>query len=197
VRDVKTQKAEAFAYHTGVREDHLWQLSAYNAGLRNMGYPMMDEMEVVYVPMNAVAGHHVEIQEETCTILPIADLWNEMDGKWEQLQAYLAVFRETIGCDRNDPQLYLNELLAPEPEREQKIRKGTTKTGGYDLVLVPSWRAAYCRFTPPLCSCSLQGQTKIGTFVEVSQETYMYEPREGYEQIEPAVSPEGMEVISV
>lgn len=197
LRDVKTQRAEAFQYQSGVKEDHLWQLSAYHAALVRMGYPMVDEMEVVYVPMNALAGSDVQVSLERCHPLPVADLWELMEDRWAQLQRYLEAFRATNPrLEPGKPWLIESFLstdwLAAPPEREQRIYKGQTKSGGaYDLKLVPGWRAAYCPFDPPLCTCSEQGQTKIGSFVEVGERSYTYEPREGYEQIEPVVFPEG------
>jgi hypothetical protein len=196
IRDLKTQRAEAFRFANGIKEDHLWQLSAYQAAAKAMGYPMLDEVEAVYVPMNALTGRdEVGIVSEREHVLPAADLWMRMENRWELVQAYLAIFRETIGRDRSDPQLYLNDLLAPPLPREQRIAKA--KDGQIDVLLRPNWRAAYCPYDPPLCDCKLQGQTKIGQYVPVDDTHYTYEPREGYEEIEPTVEPTEGEVIRV
>lgn len=188
LRDVKTMRAEAFTYTDGMKRDHRLQLSAYYYALVNMGYPMVREFEVVYLPLNALAGDETQIRVEAALPVSHAELWLEMEDRWEQTEAYL----HSLPIELDDD-AYLTDKLAPGLEREQKAYK--EKDGTYTLKLMPHWRTRYCPYDPPLCDCKLQGQTKIGTYHPVGHR-WMYEPRKGYEDVEPVVAPEGG-VISV
>ena len=106
---------------------------------------------------------------------------------------------------------FINEYLAPEQDRVQKIWWNKTKQV-FDVKLVRHWSADFCPYPNELCACSEASQEKIGEYVfdveergphgptpEQAHNSYpgiriKYVPRKGYENIEPNVEPEQKDV---
>lgn len=206
VKDVKTQRAEAFAFDGGkVKPDHQAQLSAYWHGAVAIGLELVKELEVAYIPMNVAKSDKgdVEIDERACDVLDQDPLWQMMAEKKVALDAYVKAFQRRIeqagekaerGSD--DEEWWLLPELADTPPRVQKLvnrydGKGPKKVlASIDLKQVPDWRAAYCPYPAPLCYCEQQGETKIGEYTPAGS-AWLYTPRDGYDHIKPVLEPEG------
>lgn len=176
--DLKTAKGEAIYWinSKGAKTEHIWQLSAYYYALLAMGLPMVKGFAIMYWPMNDTAdGDLVLPTLQECDPLPEDVVLGRMVERWSAVQPFLGM---------GDIWETAMEELAPEQDREQKLFWNKTQ-GVYDLKLVPHWSTRFCDWSPPLCSCSLQGTTKIGHY-KLDEE---YVPRKGYEDIAPTVAP--------
>lgn len=175
--DLKTAKGEAMWWlnKDGAKTEHIWQLSAYWHALIEMGLPMVKGFGVLYWPMNEVGDNVVLPTVQECDPLP-------RDVVEARMLERAAVTKQYVAAVSS--QGYLNEHLAPTQERVQKV-SWNKKQGVFDVRLVPHWSAAYCQFSPELCSCSTEGTNKIGHYNLDGQ----YVPRAGWEDEKPAVQP--------
>lgn len=202
IKDIKTQRAEAFAFDKGiVKSDHQAQLSAYWHGAVAVGFTMVKEIEVIYIPMNAAKTElEVKIDERSCDVLPKEPLWEDMAEKWQLLGRYLEAHTKAHfnrpPTKNPAPESWLLPELSDPPPRVQKLvnrydGKGQKKVlESIDLKLVPDWRAAFCPYEPPLCTCCEQGETKIGEYLPAGSR-WLWKARSGYEHITPTLEPEG------
>jgi hypothetical protein len=208
--DIKTMKGEGLQWveKDGMKEEHLWQASAYWHALVNAGFPMVDKFGILYLPMNMVYGESMpnpSVQEGTPipedTIIPLMQ---------ERYEACLA-FREAVDVDIIQKGHYgwpdeAMELLAPVQDRVQKLFwAGKTKPNQWDVKLVPHWSAQFCPYPNELCDCSEGKVEKIGHWTAGEKNasgkiipgadgsTLTYTPRKGYD-IEPEVMPTAGEV---
>lgn len=189
--DLKTTKGENIYWINtrGAKDDHIWQLSAYYYALLGMGLPMVKGFGIMYWPMNDVSGENPAPILQECSPLPQEKVGRVMEARRKSVEAIM----DEMG---SPGQLYkpgglerLTELLAPEGDREQKL-KWNYKQHVFDVVLTPHWSTKFCDWEPPLCSCSLQGQTKIGHFTLEGE----YIARKGYESESPVVNPTEREI---
>lgn len=188
--DMKTIKGDGITWiqRDGAKREHLWQLSCYWHALVAMGLPMVQGFGVLYWPKDrggrpdgspqAVVQECEPLDEETIRCV--------MESRWGVTRDYLAQLPR-VAIERSlspSPEHYVNDLLAAETDRIQKVSWNKT-AGVFDLKLVPHWSTSYCPFEPPLCECSLQGVTKLGHY-DVTGE---FHPRKGYEHHVPTERP--------
>jgi hypothetical protein len=184
--DLKTIRGEGIRYVVteGIKQEHLWQLSAYWYALENMGVPLVKGFTVFYLPQNATDGAQ-----------PL-QLWGKplqrdlvlgtMKARWERTQEYLEAVHETTHL--------LNPQLADVQGRSQVMRWNKTQNV-FDVKLAPHWSAAYCPYPDELCDCNLAKTEKIGHYYASSDGPHAcYKPRKGYEEIEPEVAPNEKEL---
>lgn len=188
--DLKTIKGEGIQYieRDGAKEEHIWQLSAYYWAAVNMGLPMVDRVQVIYLPMNEVYKDPVSptIQE----VVPLQEdyVHTVMTSRRNAVYDYLDGLTRAVG-DKGPYTLgdYLVPELAPPMERVQKLMKAKDK---WDVVMVPHWSAMFCPYEPELCPCSTLGTTKVGHWQDAS-DGWVYVPREGFD-VAPVVAPKGV-----
>jgi len=156
-----------------------------------MGIPLVHGFVIYHVPINQLTkreGSPVRPHLSECTPLDRETVHGVMAERKAAVDAYL----ETLRYGPNEPippkralKRYLTDALAPVQEREQKLMNAKKATPDVrDLILVPNWSTDYCPFPDELCDCRHQGTTKIGHY-----DGHVYVPREGYENIEPEVTP--------
>ncbi len=196
--DLKTSKGEAmrFIYKDGAKTEHLWQLSAYWYALERMGLPLLRGFSILYLPKNNTSDKSERIEPILldCEPLPEAEVAERMESRWAATKAYLdALWHDGAKPDRPH---YLNDALAPVQERVQKLW-WDNKAGYWNVKLVPHWSAAFCPYPSELCNCNeVPDSEKIGHwFIDSDHEDYplRYEPRKGYEHIEPELKPDEKE----
>lgn len=188
--DLKSIKGEGLKWiaKDGLKEEHLWQLSAYYWALREGRYPMVKGLAVLYLPMNDVPKEDIEPVLIEAEPLPRDLVWGVMEDRWAKTKAYL----DQVNSDHPWGEVgYENKYLgagtlAPPMERVQKLFKNK---GKLELKLVPHWSAQFCPYPDELCDCNTQGVTKIGEWMDCDGVDHIYYPRKGYEDIEPAVAP--------
>lgn len=196
--DLKTTKGESIKYKEtkGMSTEHHWQLSAYWHALVEAGFPMLDVVSVLYLPMNNIAR---ESDPEPVVIeaapLDGAVVQEQMEWRWLRVQEYRDAFNDD---DSNWSIRYLNDALAPVMEREQKVTWNYTK-GVFELTLVPHWLSDYCPFDNALCDCSEQGTTKMGEFaIDAVSKDMAFIPRRDkrwdFSDAEPEVWPTPAEI---
>jgi hypothetical protein len=153
--DLKTTKGESIFYlkKDGAKDEHIWQISAYYWALVHSGRPMLNTVAIMYWPMNDT-NDSVDVEPVLNEIAPINEdvILPVMQSRWDLTQEYLSRVAETGN--------YVNDLLAPEQDREQKI-SWNAKQKVFDVKLVPHWSARFCDY-PDYCDCSQQGTNKIG-----------------------------------
>lgn len=200
--DLKTIKGEGMKWvlKEGAKEEHLWQMSAYWHALYDRGLPMVKGFGVLYWPMNDTTERDelIEPRVMECEPLPRDLVYGVMADRWEATKVYLRAVRneeqrwshETGEHPDNYPtdDLYLNDRLAPEMSRVQKLYLDGKKNQ-WDVKLVPHWSAAYCPYPVELCGCSEQGTTKIGHYTLDGK----YVPRKGFEDELPMLEPSEMD----
>lgn len=190
--DKKTIKGDGLQWveRDGVKAEHLWQLSAYWHALYDMGLPLVKGFGVLYWPKDR--GTRLDTLPrplvQDCEPLPRETVFGEMESRWAATKTYLDAVYPSVRIGHESPD-YLNEFLAPEQERVQKV-SWSKPTSTFDLKLVPHWTARYCPFPPELCGCGEQGVTKIGAF-DLDGD---YRPRKGYESIEPTTRPDAKDL---
>jgi hypothetical protein len=195
--DLKTIKGEGIQYieRDGAKEEHIWQLSAYYWAAVNMGLPMVDRVQVIYLPMNEVYKDPVSptIQE----VVPLQEDYVRMvmTNRKEAVDRYLVSFemnrvRMMPEMPPGYPDVFLTDALAPPMERVQKLMKAKEK---WDVVMVPHWSAMFCPFDPYLCPCSTLGTTKVGHWEDAGLGEWVYVPREGFD-VAPLVAPKGVKL---
>ena len=180
--DVKTVKGEGLAWVSdSVKDEHLWQGSAYWHALRVGQFPMRKTFNILYLPITD-AGHGDPIVQE-CKPLPKEKLWGVMESRWAATGAALDAL--TANYINGQPVVdYVNDKLAPPMERIQKLYKNGDK---YELKLVPHWSTRFCPFPDELCDCNTQGTTKVGEWL--MQDEWTYSPRKGYEDTHADLKP--------
>lgn len=175
--DLKTIKGEGlfFIERDGAKTEHLWQLSAYWHALANAGLPLVKGFSIMYWPMNDT-NDTVDITPRVveCMPLPASLMRDHMDDVRALVDHYRTRYAETGE--------YLNDALAPMPDREQKVYWNSQQKV-FDLKLVPVWYERYCEFSEELCP--RQKSEKIGHYT--LQRVYV--PRKGYEGYKPEVQP--------
>lgn len=192
--DLKTAKGEAIKFKDmrGMSEEHLWQLSAYWWALYEAGFPMLDELSVLYLPMNNVMRED-DPEPTWISSKPLAQdtVYAQMDRRKQKCDDYAA---SVCATDPDGlmvvPNGYISDELAPIMERVQKLVWAKDK---WDVKLFPHWLSDFCPFDNDLCDCSEQGQTKVGHWI-VEEGELVYVPRSGYEEYEPEEMPTKSEV---
>lgn len=206
--DLKTAKGEAIKWKesSGMSEEHLWQLSAYWHALYEGGFPLLDKLSVLYLPMNNVMREDdpeptfIEASPLSAEVVyaQMAERKAAVDAYAEEIPIhnYQGLLEYCVdsatGLDPED--YYLSDKLAPIMERVQKLVWAKDK---WDVKLFPHWLSDFCPFPNELCDCSEQGSTKVGHWVLREGGVFAgveYIPREGYEEYEPEVMPTSSEV---
>lgn len=188
--DLKSSKAEAMTWiaKDGMKESHIWQVSAYFWALVEMGLPMVNGFAVYYLPMNqllAREGSPVSPRVEEGTPLPRDLVWGRMEERRAQVDAYLASLSPNMV--EGHPGNYLTDALAPVQSRVAKFSLNKQlKVPAIDVKLAPHWSAAFCDFPDELCDCRQQGTNKIGHW-RLNDGALVYEPT--VEQADEVPSP--------
>lgn len=131
--DLKTIKPEAVQYLTGIKEDHLAQLSCYDYGLRQAGYTMAPKLFVFYLPKNKVWTHKVVPQQPISE--PIINIEQTMIGIKEHVDGYIS---GGFGL-----------ASMPKPVYKYSWNKAMSV---FDVKQHPDWRELYtCPFDEALC----------------------------------------------
>lgn len=193
--DFKTSKGESMKYirRDGAKEEHRLQTSAYWHAARRMGVPLAKAVTVFYLPKNDTRSKDELIEPILVDFepMPARQLHAEMKRRRQRVDEYIEslppVYRTTGSRDMSSPRsldLWITDELEPVQERQQRVYYDS-RTGMWELKLVPHWSTAYCPFPEELCDCSTQGTTKIG-FYDLDGTYY---PRKGFEDIEPEVMP--------
>ena len=148
----------------------------------------------MYWPMNDTSSMDVVLPSvQECEPLPKEQVLTEMTTRWEKSTQYL----ESLGSSRTTKEL-LTDKLEPVQSREQKLFWNKS-TKVFDLKLVPHWSSRFCPYPDELCNCSEQGVNKIGHYHFVKEfqgydiEDWVYEARNGYEDVEPLDEPSKQE----
>lgn len=199
--DYKTIKGEGMKWvlKEGAKEDHIWQLSAYWWACYNLGLPMVKGFGVWYLPQNATTERDEAVEPTLMECDPIEKdvIFPLMEDKRAKVDAYLQLIADDkarymtmqltnapMAGPSDWPKLLLNDLLAEETPRVQKLY-WNGKQSVFDVKLVPHWSTHYCPFPTELCACSEQGSTKIGHYTTDGK----YVPRKGQETEQPTVNP--------
>lgn len=131
--DLKTIKPEGIQYLTGIKDDHLAQLSCYYSGLQKAGYNMAPKLFVFYLPKNRLWTHEVKPQQLESSPIP------DIEGTMKSIK---------FNVDK-----YLNGLdkLAKMPPPVYKYTWNKTMSV-FDVKQYPDWREQYtCPFDEKLC----------------------------------------------
>lgn len=201
LKDLKTTKGESMKFKTsgGMSTEHHHQISLYWHALVSAGFPMLDYVEVLYLPMNTVSGEDVKpeiIRAKPLDFDYMADLAN---ARWKICKEY-ADFH-ALGTSDD-----LTEGLAPIMPRVQKL-VWDSKASHWNVNLVPHWTAQFCPFPDELCNCNTQPKSeKIGHWTwyddpEHGQAGLQWEPRtpsgkipRGGDGMAPEVEPDAREI---
>lgn len=197
--DIKTTKGEGMFWirRDGAKPDHVWQLSTYWHAARMAGIPLVRTCAVCYLPKNDTSKKDEVIEPLLVefTPLPWEHLRTEMESRREAVDDYLASLEDRkrelkaegfAGPFGAEPAHWLTPALHEVQPRVQKL---VHAGDAFELKLAPHWSAAYCKFDVDLCDCSTQGTTKIGTWERADNDVWIYQPRAGYEDIEPTLEP--------
>lgn len=194
--DVKTTKGEGIQYiaRDGIKTEHYHQLSAYWNAFADLGYPMVNRAVVWYVPMNEDYAIANGVEPLECEVTPMSrdDLWPLMIERRQLVDEYLERHVE-LEWKADVPTLdtFVNDKLADPMPREQKLFKAKNI---WNLTLVPHWTSMFCPYDDSLCNCGgNEGEdktTKVGHF-EAQGGAWVYVPRAGYEDYDPAIMPKG------
>lgn len=191
--DIKTMKGEGLQWveKDGMKEEHLWQASAYWHALVAAGFPMLDRFGILYLPMNMVYGESMpnpSVQEGVP--IPEDQIIPLMESRYAACKEYADLQAEGLSD--------LTEGLAPEQDRVQKLFwAGKGKPNQWDVKLVPHWSAQFCPYESDLCGCKDQKVEKVGhwwTEGDGVGENINYTPRKGYEDIEVVIQPDAREI---
>lgn len=178
--DLKTIKGDGikFVRADGPKEEHIHQVSSYYHACVKAGFPMAGTCAIWYLPKDA--GLRADANAEPLLLefepLNAKGLHKEMEARWRATKAYL----DSLPPAPAEHADFVTSALAPEQERIQQLYLDK-KTGLYDVLLKPHWSTRYCPFPEDICGCSLQGQTKIGTY----DQDGTYFPRKGFEDVTP------------
>lgn len=163
--DLKTIKGEGMPYveRDGIKDEHLWQLSAYWYACEAMGIPLVKAFVVLYLPQNVPAGENPQPLLAEGRPLDRELVIGTMQERWQKTSDYLDELWLCKEHSEDGSVNWLQPSLAPEQERVQILR-WNGKQGVYDVKLAPHWSTAYCPYPNELCACSEQGTNKIGHF---------------------------------
>jgi hypothetical protein len=141
--DLKTTKGESmpFIEYGGVKEEHMWQVSAYLMAAETAGIPVRtDRAYVYYLPMTEPQGKSVEpILADFTPYTPY-----KVGERIEMVESHL----------------YPGAPLVPWPEPEARLYKDS-KNKRFNVSLMPHWSSKYCPYGEA-CGCSFQRPQKIG-----------------------------------
>jgi len=176
--DLKTTKGEGMSFlGTEPKEEHHAQASAYYYALVNMGYPMSDDIHVLYLPMNQPTWKNsAQVGPVVLSARPLEynALNIKMRNRARKMEQFLYEFDHTGNL--------LNPYLAEPMERVQKMNSR------FEVSLNPHWLTKYCPYPDNLCNCNTQKTTKIGEWRN-GDAGWQYLPRRGYESIKPNLRP--------
>lgn len=173
LHDLKTTKGEGINWikRDGAKESHIWQTSLYWWACYEMGLPMVEEITVLYLPMNVAPGAElVEVSFEPISFDLIAERCDTRNKLREQ---YVNSGYSTEWLDDQG-------IIGPGSLQRRYANK---TTGNMDVKLVPHWEAQFCPYPSEYCGCSTLKTTKIGHYTDEG----VYVPRKGYEEILPEV----------
>lgn len=132
--DLKTIKPEAVQHLTGIKDDHLAQLSCYNYGLTKAGYTMAPELFVFYLPKNKIWTHDVKPQQLSSVPIP------QIDAIMER------IYKQVMQYRKGD-----TSRLAGMPDPVYKYSWNKLMSV-FDVKQYPDWRESYtCPFSEALC----------------------------------------------
>jgi hypothetical protein len=200
LKDVKTIKGEGIKWivKDGTKEEYHWQTSLYWHALAAWNFgPLLKEIEIFYLPMNAVVGETVEPVSTVVKPLDRDLVLGVANDRWAATKRYLDALYPAVPTTANTGEGpdYLNEHLAPVQERIQILRWVKDKVR-WEVKLAGHWSTQYCPFPTELCDCREQGLTLIGSYVFDADAGIRYEPRKGdeYKSIEPTVRPDDRDI---
>lgn len=131
--DLKTIKPEAVQHLSGIKDDHLAQLSCYNYGLTKAGYTMAPELFVFYLPKNKIWTADVKPQQ--LSSVPIENIDVIMYSIKKNVDGFVS------GVTKLAPM--------PDPVYKHSYNK---LMNVFDVKQYPDWREAYtCPFDETLC----------------------------------------------
>jgi hypothetical protein len=168
--DLKTIKAGGInrIIKEGVKDAHLWQISAYFHALVRAGLPMVNGAAIYYVPLGqltASEGSKVEPTLQEITPIPAEKVDSVMYHIRQEVDAYLATSAGWFGREDAPLSAYLTPALAPVQERVLKYTLNKRlKVPAIDVMRAPHWSTAYCPFPDELCDCRHQTTNKVGQF---------------------------------
>jgi hypothetical protein len=188
--DHKTIKPEGIGWviRDGMKDEHLWQASAYWWAAARMGIPLVNGFTICYWPTQQLLAREGAVQPMAVegTPLPQEVVERRMAERWAATREYLNALPGTeqaniVGMSVED--YYINPALAPVNPRVQKLSLNTKlKVPAIDVKLAPHWTSQFCPFDDSLCSCSQQAVSKIGQWVRGEDGTLAYEPRANTDQ---------------
>jgi hypothetical protein len=199
--DLKTIKGEGmkFVEREGVKQEHLWQASAYWHAAADMGIPLVHGFVVYYLPQNAPVdepGVVPSLQEGTPLDRDV--VVGRMEERWQATKIYLEAVDAVRAPDpqvryteHGVPETFVNEHLAPEQDRIQIVRWNKQRSV-WDVKLAPHWSATYCPYPSELCTCRSQGTEKIGEYV-LNPDGVEFTHRKDYE-VAPTVEPSAADI---
>lgn len=172
--DYKTVKPEGIRYilKDGIKEEHLWQGSAYWWAAARMGIPLVNGFCVLYLPTQQLLARDGFVQPTLQEVTPLGREMVEgtMEERWVQTRRYLNLQPEKFG--------WINDWLAPVQEPVQKLSLNKSlKTPVIDVKLAPHWSAAYCPFPDELCNCRFTPTMKVGHWESKGKDLIEYVPR--------------------
>lgn len=181
ITDLKTVEGNSIPWLElrGMKPAHKAQLSVYWHSL-NGKVPLLDGVAIAYMPISKINGESIDPIWLVEDPIPKDVIIPELERRYEATMLYLDTLKE----EGNES--FINPALSDPIEREQKLFKNKNK---YELKLVPSDAARWCRFPNEICDCSEQGTTKIGEWREEQRNSWKYFPRKGYEDITPLLVP--------
>lgn len=196
--DLKTMKGEGLKYieRDGAKAEHVWQTSAYWWALHEMGFPLVNRIGVIYMPMNEDYSEEDGVEPAIVEVMPLpkAKVMEKMACTKAAVDRYVEGLTGRGYVHPFPTDFYLTDALADPTPREQKLVK---KGEQWDVVLMPHWTADFCPYSDELCPCGgLPGEprtTKVGQFVKDGK-AWVYQPRKGYELTEPTVAPVGVKL---
>jgi hypothetical protein len=187
--DIKTTKGASLQYRirNGASEEHILQTSTYWHALKKMGVPLLKQIGVYYLPKDDVRSKDTLIRPLMVEFepLPLRALMARMAERKKNVDHYVSALPKPNPRPLHVEE-FLTDTLAPEQPMEQRVYFDKA-SGDTVLKLVPHWTSAYCPFDEELCSCGAQRSTTIGRWRNETADSY--EPRKGFEEIEPLVSP--------
>lgn len=187
--DLKTvRKAESLSWirRDGIKEAHLWQLSAYWYALERMGLPLVKAFLVMYLPLDDSANGVTEPLVVEGRPLDRDLVLSTLEDRNRQVREYIASLPWMYNPIPLEPSVegYLTDRLAPVQERIQKALWDGSKFQ-YDVKLAPHWSTSYCPYPVELCDCSTQKENKIGHWTLTPDGELIYVARKEYADITP------------
>lgn len=177
--DLKTIKPGGInrIHAEGIKEAHMWQVSAYWHACAEAGLPLVEGAVVYYVPLGqltASEGAKVEPTIQVMTPYPRKAIAERMGAIQAQVAAYLATLPP---APTDYPALFVTGELAPVQERVIKyVLNKKLKRPAIDVMMAPHWSTAYCPFPDELCNCRHQTTNKFGQFDRSEDGQVVYVP---------------------